>query len=131
MCQPQSFLGQHEVISDGSFRSDIISRSPNHTLIRKQWKIYSWMETLFSITIKIFVLKTYLSKGQIISKLFLVSFISSKRRMKTSYHSSKKTTFVCFLEEFEDTKNYFKINWLLQMLKTYKLFRIKCTLVQL
>ena len=43
----------------------------------------------------------------------MVSLISSKKRTKTSRHSSKKTLFVHLLEEFEDTKNHFKINWLL------------------
>ena len=65
-------------------------------------------------TIDNFELKNHLvvefGKGQIISKLFLVSSISSKKRTKISRHSSKKNSFVCFLEEFEDAKNHFEIN---------------------
>ena len=55
--------------------------------------------------------KWQFAKGQIISHLFLVSSISSEKRTNTSRHSSKKNSFVHFLEEFEDTKNHFEINW--------------------
>ena len=36
------------------------------------------------------------AKGQIISKCFLVSSDSSKKRTKTSHHSSEMNSFVCF-----------------------------------
>ena len=57
---------------------------------------------------------THFGKGQIISKWFLVSSISSEKRTKTSPHSSKNNSSTYFLEEFEDTKFFFEINWPLQ-----------------
>ena len=42
-----------------------------------------------------------------------------KNRMKTTRHGSKKNSFVCFLEEFEDTKNHFEINWPLVSVKNH------------
>ena len=70
-------------------------------------------------------LKFMFSKGQIISKWFVVSLISSKKRTKTSRHSSKKNSFVRFLEEFKDTKNHFEINWPLRRQQiVYKIYQI-------
>ena len=63
------------------------------------------------------------AKGQIILKWFLASSISSNKRTKTSRHSSKKNSFVRFLEEFEDAKNHFEINWPLE--KVLKIKKIQ------
>ena len=45
-----------------------------------------------------------------------------KTNEKSSY-SSKKNLFVCFLEEFEDAKNHFEINWPLE--KVLKIKKIQ------
>ena len=50
------------------------------------------------------------SKGQLISKWFLGSSISSKKRTKTSLIVVNLNSFVRFLEEINDPKNHFEIN---------------------
>ena len=49
-------------------------------------------------------------KGQLISKWFLESLISSKKRTKTIRIVVKTNSFVRFLEEIDDSKNHFEIN---------------------
>ena len=50
-------------------------------------------------------------KGQLISKSFLRSSISSKKRTKTRRSVVKTNSFIRFLEEIDDTKNHFEITW--------------------
>ena len=57
-------------------------------------------------------------KGQLISKWFLVSSNSSKKRTNELFFLLWRLTFVHFLEEIEDTKNHFKIIWPLAHLKS-------------
>ena len=55
-----------------------------------------------------------LCKGQLISKWFLVSSISSKktneRILLYYYDTSSRIVFVHFLEEIDGTQNHFEIN---------------------
>ena len=48
-------------------------------------------------------------KGKLISKRFLGSSISSKKRTKTSRILVKTNSFVRFLEEIDEPKNHFEI----------------------
>ena len=55
--------------------------------------------------------KFHANKGQVISKWFLGSSISSKKRTKTRRIVVKMNSFVRFLDEIDDPKNHFEINW--------------------
>ena len=66
------------------------------------------------------------TKGQLISNVFLVSSVSSKKRTKTSRPEVsysiivvKSNSFVRFLEEIDDPKNQFEIKWPLQLCHFY------------
>ena len=73
-------------------------------------------------------------KGQLISKWFLVSSNSSKKRTNEFFFLLWRHVLVHFLEEIEDTKNHFKIIWPLmdyevshivtKLFKTFKNFTI-------
>ena len=54
--------------------------------------------------------KTYAAKGQLISKWFfeVVNFL--QKTNENNSHTSKTNSFVHFLEEIDDPKNYFEIN---------------------
>ena len=52
-----------------------------------------------------------LVKGQLISKWFLVSSNSSKKRTNGFFLLLWRLVFVCFLEEIKDIKSHFKIIW--------------------
>ena len=65
------------------------------------------------------------TKGQIISKWFLVSSNSSKKRTNEFFLLLWRLVFVRFLEEIEDTKNHFEIIWPLALKyisNKYKMF---------
>ena len=57
------------------------------------------------------------AKGQLISKWFLVSSNSSKKRMNEFFLLLQRHVFVRFLEEIEDTKNHFEIIWPLPIMQ--------------
>ena len=64
------------------------------------------------------------TKGQLISKCFLVFSISPKKQTKTSqpkvsYLVVKSNSFVHFLEEIDDPQKYFEINLPLTIIKIY------------
>ena len=56
-----------------------------------------------------------LSKGQVISKRFLGSSISSKKPTKKFVFTTMRIVFVRFLEEIDDLKKHFEINWPLEL----------------
>ena len=66
----------------------------------KSVEIWGWRPRIF----KIFEM----TKGQLISKWFLESSISSKKRTNEFIFTTMRRDFVRFLEEIEDTKNAFR-----------------------
>ena len=70
---------------------------------------------MFMITSLYLDVRYLRTKGQVISKGIFSIFNSSKKTYEeirlNYYDTSGRLVFVRFLEEFEDTKRHFEINW--------------------